>query len=441
MITQGRDALALWINERVFYGWLMLAVAAIGMFASGPGQSHLFSVFILPISEDLGISRTSVSSAYAIATLVAAFGLPYMGRLVDRYGVRSVLIVVALMLGLSALAFGAVANLLPLALGFGALRFFGQGSLMLSCANLVAQWFDRKRGFALSLMALGFSASVAVHPPLAQWLIDHVGWRQAWLWLGLITWLLLVPVVVLLVQNKPEDLGLKPDGASRRAPSGGASSPGAAAGAPDSAPDSVDVGLTSRQAIRTPAFWIIALSLATFSMLATGLFFHQVSILASLGLSPQVAARVFPVSAITMVLAMPVVGRMLDRLPTRPTFAAAMLSMTMAMVSLVAVRDVRTALLYAVVFGISNAAINTHLSYFWPRFFGRRHLGSIQGMAQTIAVIGASIGPIPLGFAFDQFGDYRGALMTLSLLPALCAIAIFFMQPPRLEDDAACKPA
>jgi MFS family permease len=440
-MPQGRDVLALWINERVFYGWLMLVVAAIGMFASGPGQSHLFSVFIPPISEDLGISRTSISSAYGLATLVAAFGLPYMGRLVDRHGVRSVLIVVALLLGFSALAFGTVANLALLALGFGALRFFGQGSLMLSCANLVAQWFDRKRGFALSLMALGFSASVAVHPPLAQWLIDHVGWRQAWLWLGLITWLLLVPVVVLLVQDKPEDLGLKPDGASRRVPSGSVPSQSDAAGTPESAADSADAGLAVRQAIRTPAFWIIALSLATFSMLATGLFFHQASIFASLGLSPQVAARVFPVSAITMVLAMPVVGRMLDRLPTRPTFAAAMLSMSAGTVSLLAARDVRTALLYAVVFGISNAAINAHLSYLWPRFFGRRHLGSIQGLAQTIAVIGASIGPIPLAFAFDQFGDYQGALITLSLLPVLCAIAILFMQPPRLEDDAACKAA
>jgi MFS family permease len=248
-------------------------------------------------------------------------------------------------------------------------------------------------------------------------------------------------VVVLLVQDKPEDLGLKPDGASRRVPSGSVPSQSDATGAPESAADSADAGLTIRQAIRTPAFWITALSLATFSMLATGLFFHQVSIFASLGLSPQVAARVFPVSAITMVLAMPVVGRMLDRLPTRPTFAAAMLSMSAGTVSLLAVRDVRTALLYAVVFGISNAAINAHLSYLWPRFFGRRHLGSIQGLAQTIAVIGASIGPIPLAFAFDQFGDYRGALITLSLLPVLCAIATLFMRPPRLDDDAACKAA
>lgn len=274
--SQLRATLARQINQRFFYGWAMLAVAALGMFASGPGQSHLFGVFITPISLDLDVSRTSVSSAYAIATLVAAFGLPYVGRLVDRYGVRRVLLVVAVLFGFAAMAFGTVANLAMLAFGFAALRFLGQGSLMLGNANLVAQWFSRKRGFAMSLMALGFSASIAVHPPLAQWLIDQVGWREAWLWLGVTTWILLIPAIVLLIENKPEDLGLAPDGepdAGR--PTGGAATADA------------DLGLTVGQAVRTPAFWIIAASLATFSMLVTGLFFHQVSIFQSFGLTPR----------------------------------------------------------------------------------------------------------------------------------------------------------
>jgi MFS family permease len=420
--AQRRDALALQINQRVFYGWVMLVVAGLGMFASGPAQSHIFSVFITPISADLGISRTSLSSAYAGATLVAAFGLPYVGRLVDRFGVRRVLLVVALLFGIACFAFGRVDNILLLALGFGALRFLGQGSLMLCSANLVAQWFSRKRGFALSLMALGFSASVAIHPPLAQWLIDQVGWRETWLWLGLISWALLLPLILLLIQNKPEDLGLVPDGRVA-----------------DDLPriDRADVGLSASQALRTPAFWIIALSFATFSMSVTGLFFHQVAIFNNRGISSQTAAQLFPVSALTMVVAMPLFGRLLDRLPTRPMFACAKLTMTAAMLTLVMVQGVASAIAYSIVFGINNAAIHTHISYLWPHYFGRRHLGSIQGTAQTIGVVGASIGPIPLGAAFDLFGSYRGALLLLSVLPVLCALAILFMRPPRLEVDPA----
>ncbi|HYZ26630.1 MAG TPA: MFS transporter [Geminicoccaceae bacterium] len=422
--SQPRDSLALRVNRRFFYGWVMLGVAALGMFASGPGQSHIFSVFILPIGHDLGISHTSVSSAYALATLVAAFGLPWVGRLVDRYGVRPILLSVAVLLGFAAMAFGAVTGMVTLALGFAALRFLGQGSLMLCSANLVAQWFNRKRGFALSLMGLGFSLTMAAHPPLAQWLIDQLGWRAAWFWLGILTWLLLVPVVAILVESKPENLGLQPDGDADDHGDRAAGVQGA------------DVGLTIGEAVRTPAFWIIALSLATFSMLVTGLFFHQVSIFQSAGLGPQMAAWVFPISALTMVLAMPVFGRLLDRVPTKPMFACAMLTMTAAMLALVLVDDAATAALYGIAFGINNAAVHTHMTYVWPRFFGRRHLGSIQGTSQTIAVVGASVGPLPLGVAFDLYGAYTGALLMLAGLPVLCSIAILLMRPPQLESGA-----
>ena len=205
-------SVALNINRRIFYGWIILAVAALGIFVSGPGQSHTFSVFLVHIQADLGLSATAVSSAYAFATLVAAFGLPLMGKLLDRIGPRQLLLSVTLLLGLACIAFGAVAGILWLAVAFAALRFLGQGSIMLGCSNLIAHWFDRRRGFALSIMAMGFSASMAVHPPLSQWLIDAVGWRQAWVWLGASTWVLLLPAVLFLVHNRPENLDLAPDG-------------------------------------------------------------------------------------------------------------------------------------------------------------------------------------------------------------------------------------
>ena len=116
---------------------MMLAVGGVGIFASGPGQSHTFSVFITPIGADLGISRTAVSMAYAVATLLAALGLPYVGRLIDRFGVRVISLWVTLLFGAGTVAFGFVTNLALLACGFAALRFLGQGALMLNCSNLV----------------------------------------------------------------------------------------------------------------------------------------------------------------------------------------------------------------------------------------------------------------------------------------------------------------
>ena len=443
----------------------MLVIASLVMFASGPGQSHTFSVFLLPISEDLGISRTSVSSAYAFATLVAAFGLPHVGRMIDRHGVRKVLTVVGAALGTAAVAFGAVSGFVLLTLGFGALRFFGQGSLMLCAGNLVSQWFDRRRGLALSLTMLGFSVSVAVHPPLAQWLSEALGWRMAWVVLGVVTWAMLLPPVLLLVFDRPEALGLRPDGkaaaavgdASPRpatapddsvtaeAASGASPRPatapddsvtaeaaGSASPRPATAPDDSVTGLSLAEARRTGAFWIILASNSSFAALVTALFFHQVSVFEAQGLDATLAASVFSICAVVMVVTTPFVGMLLDRFPTKPLYACAMLSVSVALVAMSLVRDLPSAIVFSVLFGVANAAMHAHFTFVWPRFFGRRHLGSIQGVAQMGGVIGASIGPIPLGLGYDYLGGYGETLVALAAIPVMCAVAVAFMRAPRL---------
>ena len=410
-------SVALNINRRIFYGWIILAVAALGIFVSGPGQSHTFSVFLVHIQADLGLSATAVSSAYAFATLVAAFGLPLMGKLLDRIGPRQLLLSVTLLLGLACIAFGAVAGILWLAVAFAALRFLGQGSIMLGCSNLIAHWFDRRRGFALSIMAMGFSASMAVHPPLSQWLIDAVGWRQAWVWLGASTWALLLPAVLFLVHNRPENLDLAPDGDPPMTTEAGAVA-------------SVVHGLTLREALATPAFWILSAGLFGLSMLVTSLHFFQVSILTTQGLSEATAARIFPISAVVMVVTIPLVGRALDRFPTHRVFAFGLCVMVASLISAAMAHNLTTAMIYAVVFGLNNGCTMTFFGYMWPRYFGRKHLGTIQGTGQMIGVIGASVGPLPLGIAFDLVGSYQEILVVLALYPAICTITALFLRTP-----------
>ncbi|MEZ5650889.1 MAG: MFS transporter [Burkholderiaceae bacterium] len=416
MLASVRESAVARLGSSVFYGWVVLAVTGVAIFASGPGQSHTFSVFVGPIGADLGLSKSQISSAYGVATLVAAFLLPRMGKLVDRFGQRRMLWLITLLLGVACLAFGAVGGLITLAVGFGALRFLGQGSLMLTSANLVAQWFSRKRGFALSLMVLGFAVSMAVHPPLGEWLIARYGWRWAWVVLGLMTWVLLLPPVLLLVVNRPEDVGLRPDGDAALAE-------GEAAPAID--------GLDLKQGLRTPAFYLLTVGWFGIAMLVTTLHFYQVSILNHIGVGREIAARVFPVAALSMVLTMPFVGRMFDRFKTRYVFAAGLIVLAIALLSITFVHDLSTAIAYAIVFGVTNAFSMTMFGYLMPRYFGRKHLGSLQGAGQLVAVVGASLGPLPVGLAFDHLD---GPLMTLRLLaiyPVICAIlAVIFLRTP-----------
>ena len=410
-----RTSLAARINARVFYGWVMVAVAGLGIFASGPGQSHTFSVFIGPIGADLGVSVTAIAFAYALATVGAAFLLPHVGKQVDRFGPRASLIGIALALGLACLFFGAAANMLWLILGFGLLRFLGQGSLMLGSANLVAHWFSAKRGFAMSLMALGFSASMAVHPQLGRWLIEAFGWREAWVGLGLITWVLMIPVLLLLVHDKPEDLGLSPDNTAEPLDDAGK------AKAP--------TGATLAEALRHPSFYLLALGWAALAGLVTALHFHNVTVMTMQGLDPAWATSAFTIAAVAMVVAMPLVGRSFDRFRTRWVFAAGLVVQAAALVALTFVSTVPALIVYGIVFGLNNAFSMTMFGYLWPRYFGRRHLGRIQGTGQMVGVFAASLGPLPVSFAIDAWGDPTGMLWALALIPVVAAVlAVLFLR-------------
>lgn len=412
------------VNRQFFFGWAMVGMGGLGFFASGAGQSHTFSVFVEPISQDLGTSSAELATAYGAATLVAALLLPVTGKAFDRFGPRRALAGITVLLGLACFFFGAAANVFWLTIGFGLLRFFGQGSMMLGSANLVSQWFSLRRGFAMSLMALGFALSMAVHPPLSQYLVDWVGWRQAWIVLGVSTWVIMLPPVLLLVFDTPESVGLRPDGEKPDDTDR------------DSAPEIT--GLTLRQALQTPSFYIICYCWFGLSMLTTALHFYQVKILTMKGVSAEVAALIFAVSAMAMVLTMPFIGRLFDHTRTRYVLAFGNIVMAASMVAMSVAGGVFSALVYAVIFGVNNGFNLTMFGYIWPRYFGRKHLGSIQGAGQMAAVVGASVGPLPVGLAFDLIGDPTWLLRILALYPISAAvIAVAFIRTPSQITDQA----
>ena len=406
-----------YVNAKFFYGWIIVGIANIGIFSSGPGQSHTFSVFVEPISQDLQLSSASIASAYGLATLIAAFLLPYMGKIIDRYGARVSLIIISIILGVSCIFFGAASNFLMLTVGFGFLRFFGQGSLMLGCANLVSQWFDSKRGFAMSLMALGFGMSMAIHPPVSQFLIDQYGWKYAWIILGISTWIIMVPALFILAWNNPENIGLKPDGVKKS----------------NFKNDEVEAieGLNLTEALKENSFYILAAMWFGMAMLVTTLHFYQVTILTNQGITTEFAASLFTVSAFAMVVFMPLVGKFFDNFPTKYVLATGLLINSISLISITYSSSDAYSLFYAVSFGINNAFSMTMFGYIWPRYFGRKHLGSIQGTGQMIGVIGASLGPLPVGFAIDYLGSSLITIRYLSVYPIIMAvIIIMFLKSP-----------
>jgi MFS family permease len=392
-----------------FYGWIMVAVASLSIFASGPGQSHTFGAFNALIAADLGLGLTEVASAYGLATTAAALLLPFFGRIVEKYGPRLSLFGVSILLGLACMFFGGVANFLWLIVGFGLLRFLGQGSLMLGASNLTAQWFSAKRGFAMGLMMIGFASSIALHPLLSRFLIDLYDWRTAWMILGLMTWAMMLPVLWFLVVDRPELIGQRPDGEKP---------------AEDDAPSTELTGATLEQALRHRSFYLVAGGFFMISALVTTLHFHQFNLFEAQGLSPEESTYSYLITAVAMMVFMPAVGLGFDRFKTRYMFALGLCVQAAALVGVTFVTSTETFIAYAILFGLNNTFSMTMAGYLWPRYFGRRQLGRIQGTGQMVLVVGASLGPIPVSLAFDLIGSPASTLLGLAILPILAAITV-----------------
>ena len=399
------------INEKFFYGWTIVGIGSLGIFTSGAGQSHTFSPFIPVISKDLQISSTSITTAYMIATLFAAFLLPQIGKLVDKFGPRIVLIYTVILLGIGCLIFGAASNFLMLAVAFGFLRFFGQGTLMLGSANIITQWFDKKRGFALGLMGLGFALSMGIHPPISDFLITNYGWRSAWVIIGLSTWILMLPPLIFLAIDKPEDVNEKPDGIQKKIVD----------------KNTKIFGLSLNQALKEKSFYILSFSFFSISTLVTALHFFQVTILNQyFNLPSREAAALFIPTMITMIIFIPLAGKILDKFETHNVIGIALLVTTSSLISISFSSNITFAIIYSIIFGINNAFNLSLFGYIWPRYFGRLHVGSIQGTGQMVLVVGASIGAMPFALAMDFGYDLLLTIRLAALYPFLSAFLCFF---------------
>ena len=171
----------------IYYGWVILIVGTLGSVMTSPGQTYAVSVFIDYFIEDLGLSRSLVSTLYSVATLTASFALPFVGRQFDKRGARLMVPLCSLLLGLACIYMSFVLNAVMLGLGFFALRLLGQGSLSLVSKNAINQWWVRRRGMAMGISGVaGSLLGLGGFPLLVTWLIAYSGWRDAYIGLGLL---------------------------------------------------------------------------------------------------------------------------------------------------------------------------------------------------------------------------------------------------------------
>ena len=411
-----------------YYGWVIVAVASAAGFMSGPGQTYGVSVFVDPIIDDLGLSRTMVAGLYTAGSLTAATTMVVVGRLLDKFGARVMLAVVATLFGFAAIGMSNVQHVFHLYLGFAALRTLGQGSLSLISTTLVAIWFVRKRGKVTAIYHLGMAASQAAFPPLIYLLISNYGWRNAWVVLGFIIWAVVVLPSLLLVRRSPEAVGLLPDGDSASAVAAGGSSSGSRF---------VETNFSLREALATRSFWLLVFAGSSQSLISTALVFHHVSVMSSRGLDAGVAASILSVIAPLAIVGAFIAGFFADRLPNRYLLVVGQGLLCLAMLLTLVISQAWQGFIFGGMLGLAGGLFMTTNSVIWPNYYGRTYLGSIRGVVTTCMVAFAALGPLPFGILFDLTNGYTVAIFVFMALPVACGIAALFAYPPQKRHAAA----
>jgi sugar phosphate permease len=332
------------------------------------------------------------------------------------------LALIALALGVACFGMSAAAGPLTLFFGFAAMRALGQGSLPVTATVLTAQWFVKRRGRAVAVVVLGLAASNALLPPLTQALISSVGWREAYVALGLMVWVLLIPAAILVVRNRPEEVGLHPDGAPEPVEEPGG--------------DEAVEGRTFWRVVASPDFWFLALALAAVPFVVTALVFHQISILDGQGLSAGAAAGVFVPFAAASAAGTALSGALAERLGPKGTLMVSLGLLLSAVLGLQLVTTVPTAVAYSVLLGGAAGTQGVAAGMIWAHYYGRTGLGRVQGPATMVMISAAALAPLPLA-AFRQLsGDYSLGLLVMAAIPVACAIMARLFDPERARRDA-----
>jgi MFS family permease len=401
-----------------FYGWIIVVAGTISSVMVGPSQTFTIGIFIDSFIADLNLSRSAISLIYGLATLGAAWLLPMMGRLIDRYGSRRLVLAVAFLFGLACFAVAGVRGIFGLFITMLALRYLGFGSLRLVSNSMVARWFIRQRGLVMGLSGLSLPLGLLIFPDLAAWLLSHFSWRQAWLIMGLIVWAVVLPLGWFFFKDTPEQYGLLPDGDQKqdrdRQPAWPVN----------------ERDWTLAEARRTGVFWLFVIALSIITMILAGLVFHQLSLFEARNLSRETAISAFRSMALFAIVGNLAVGHLLDKLSARFLLSVTLFLLAAALILIQWMTTPGQAFMVGLLVGLVSGSFRVMDGTVWAKYFGRRHLGAINGTSQ-IGVLGATaLGPYALGLSLDLFGSYNPMLIGLVIVSLLTSGLAFLTRRP-----------
>lgn len=363
------------------------------------------SVLMKPIMAEFGWPRTVLSAAVGLGTLCAAIATPFVGKLIDRRGIKAVTLGAIALFALATAAMAVAPAVAPVFIAmFCVVGLFSAGQAPLPYAKAIAAAFDSRRGLALGVAMTGVGLGAALVPKLAQVYLQHFGWRGAFLALGATVFIVGMPAVALFLQE--------PDARAR----GAAARPAAP-------------GLAAHEVVRSGEFWILAFVFMCIPIVANGIIFHLVALLTDRGIAAEQAVSVFAAIGPSLIVGRLLCGYLLDRFHA-PHVAVAFIALpAVGVLLLLSSADPKVTAAGAVLVGLGLGAEVDLIGYLQSRYFGLRAFGQVYGYLFAVFTVGAAIGPFVMGATFDAAGSYRPILM--AFVAVLAGAAVAMLRLPR----------
>jgi MFS family permease len=395
--------------------------AMIGL-ATGIASVNLFAIGIFqgPITAEFGWSQTQYSIVTLVGTIVTVVSSLYIGRLFDRQGVRRWAIVCIVLFALALMSlYWLTPSLLHFYLVFGLMPIIGAGTSSIAYSRVVARWFDRRRGQAFGAALAGIGIGGAVLSSVSQYLIGAVGWRGAYVGLGLLSLLITLPIILWKLKDSPADVGLGPDG--QPAAGAGPSGAGSTGAAPAVAPLT---GYSAAESRRQPRFWKMFASFLLLSAGIGGVLIPLVPILRSHGVSPEQAAAVQGALGLALIVGRAFAGLLMDRYFAPYVAAAILLFPTVGVTLLALDASGATALIAAVCIGLAAGAELDVVAVLITRYFGTLAYAENYGWQYAAWTFGSGTAVITTNVVYDQFGSHTPALWAYVAMFVVSALMV-----------------
>ena len=402
-----------------FYGWVVLGCVCLAGFARQGPSVAVLSIFVTPMTEHFGWSRTAIAGAVSVGGVLAAVISPIIGPMLDRQGARLVLTLAVLFSGVACMGLSLVQSLPVFYLVFCFARMIWAGPFDLGLYGALNAWFVAHRAFVTSIATVAQLGGLIALPLIAQFAMTGGGtWRDGWIAVGATVLVVgFVPSWLLLVR-RPEDVGLVPDRLASA----------------NARPAPAEPRFSRAQAMRTGAFWLLALYTVLVYPVQAGVSLHQVPHLIERGISPLVAASVVGVFSSMSAVATIAFGYLARRGPIRYSMALAAILLGCGSLGLIWVHTAWGAYLAAGAFGMGIGGVLTLLPIAWADYFGRESYGAIRGVALSLQVLAQAIGPVLSGVLRDSSGDYVRSLVVFGALSALAVMAALVAKRPRVTE-------